>query len=131
MAILVGDKHERHHAILDAAERLLLRSPDRIANMAEVAQEAGLAVLDGPPEELDPTRLVVGVAGTGAGGLDVEDDLDALGFAVEMGQIMEYMPAERQTLLFSATVPLRTRSARVCCRPSKISGGIGSTVLSA
>ncbi len=42
-AILSGDKHERHHSILDAAERLLLRSPDRIANMAEVAQEAGLA----------------------------------------------------------------------------------------
>jgi len=28
---------------------------------------------------------------------------------VEMGQIMEYMPAERQTLLFSATVPLGIR----------------------
>ncbi len=32
-----------------------------------------------------------------------------MGFAVEMGQIMEYMPAERQTLLFSATVPLGIR----------------------
>jgi AcrR family transcriptional regulator len=42
-AIHIGDKHERHHAILNAAERLLLRSPDRNANMAEVAQEAGLA----------------------------------------------------------------------------------------
>jgi AcrR family transcriptional regulator len=42
-AIHVGDKQERHHAILNAAERLLLRSPDRIANMAEVAREAGLA----------------------------------------------------------------------------------------
>jgi AcrR family transcriptional regulator len=42
-AIQAEDKHERHHAILDAAERLLLRSPDRIANMAEVADEAGLA----------------------------------------------------------------------------------------
>lgn len=42
-AIHLGDKHERHHAILNAAERLLLRSPDRIANMAEVAHEAGLA----------------------------------------------------------------------------------------
>lgn len=42
-AIHVGDKHERYHAILNAAERLLLRSPDRIASMAEVAQEAGLA----------------------------------------------------------------------------------------
>ena len=42
-AVHAGDKHERHHAILNAAERLLLHSPDRIANMAEVAQEAGLA----------------------------------------------------------------------------------------
>ena len=39
----VGDKEERRHAILDAAERLLLRAPERIANMAEVAAEAGLA----------------------------------------------------------------------------------------
>jgi AcrR family transcriptional regulator len=42
-AVHVGDKHERGNAILDAAERLLLRSPERIANMAEVAHEAGLA----------------------------------------------------------------------------------------
>ncbi len=38
-----SDKQERHDAILDAAERLLLRSPDRVANVAEVADEAGLA----------------------------------------------------------------------------------------
>ena len=42
-AIQAEAKHERHHAILDAAERLLSRSPDRIANVAEVADEAGLA----------------------------------------------------------------------------------------
>ena len=42
-AIQVGDKEERHHAILDAAERLLLGEPERIANMAEVATEAGVA----------------------------------------------------------------------------------------
>ena len=42
-AIQAEDKHERRHAILDAAERLLLRSPERIVNMAEVADEAGLA----------------------------------------------------------------------------------------
>lgn len=42
-AIQAEDKQERHHAILDAAERLLLRSPDRVANVAEVADEAGLA----------------------------------------------------------------------------------------
>ena len=38
--------------------------------------------------------------------LDEADRMLDMGFAVEMGQIMEYMPAERQTLLFSATVPL-------------------------
>ncbi len=42
-AIQAEDKQERHHAILDAAERLLRRSPERIANVAEVADEAGLA----------------------------------------------------------------------------------------
>jgi AcrR family transcriptional regulator len=42
-AIKAEDKQERRHAILDAAERLLLRSPERIASMAEVADEAGLA----------------------------------------------------------------------------------------
>jgi AcrR family transcriptional regulator len=42
-AIQAEAKQERHHAILDAAERLLSRSQDRMANVAEVADEAGLA----------------------------------------------------------------------------------------
>jgi AcrR family transcriptional regulator len=42
-AVQAEDKEERHHAILDAAARLLMRSPDRVANVAEVADEAGLA----------------------------------------------------------------------------------------
>src|SRR5215468_7621187 len=42
-AIQAEDKQERHHAILDAATRLLLREPDRVANVSEVADEAGLA----------------------------------------------------------------------------------------
>lgn len=42
-AVLAEDKHERQQAILDAAKRLLTRSPERVANMAEVADEAGLA----------------------------------------------------------------------------------------
>jgi AcrR family transcriptional regulator len=42
-AIHAEHKQERHDAILDAAERLLLRSPERVANVAEVADEAGLA----------------------------------------------------------------------------------------
>jgi AcrR family transcriptional regulator len=42
-AVHAGDKEERHHAILDAAERLLLRSTRRGPSMADVADEAGLA----------------------------------------------------------------------------------------
>ena len=42
-AIQAEDKQERQQAILDAAARLLARSPERIANMADVADEAGLA----------------------------------------------------------------------------------------
>ena len=42
-AMQAVDKQERHHAILDAAERLLLRAPDRVPNVADVADEAGLA----------------------------------------------------------------------------------------
>src|SRR5664279_4427217 len=42
-AVQAEAKQERHHAILDAAERLLMRSPERVASVAEVADEAGLA----------------------------------------------------------------------------------------
>jgi AcrR family transcriptional regulator len=42
-AVHAGDKEERHHALLDAAERLLLRSTGRGPSMADVADEAGLA----------------------------------------------------------------------------------------
>lgn len=42
-AIQAEDKQERYNAILDAAQRLLLRSPDRVASVSEVADEAGLA----------------------------------------------------------------------------------------
>jgi AcrR family transcriptional regulator len=42
-AIQAEDKRERHDAILDAAERVLSRSPERVASVAEVADNAGLA----------------------------------------------------------------------------------------
>ena len=42
-AMAVEDKEERRGALLDAAEELFLRHPDRIANVAQVAEAAGLA----------------------------------------------------------------------------------------
>jgi ATP-dependent RNA helicase DeaD len=41
--------------------------------------------------------------------LDEADRMLDMGFAVEMGEIMSFVPAERQTLLFSATIPLGIR----------------------
>ena len=42
-AVADEDKEARRHAILDAAEKLFLRHPDRMASVAEVATAAGLA----------------------------------------------------------------------------------------
>lgn len=42
-AIQAEDKEERNQALLDSAERLMLRSPDRVPSVAEVADDAGLA----------------------------------------------------------------------------------------
>lgn len=42
-AMHAEDKEERRHAILDAAEQLLLTHPQRIVSVDEVAAEAGLA----------------------------------------------------------------------------------------
>ena len=41
--------------------------------------------------------------------LDEADRMLDMGFAVEMGQIMEFVPPTRQTMLFSATVPIGIR----------------------
>jgi AcrR family transcriptional regulator len=42
-AVALQDKEARHHAILDAVEKLFLRHPDRMASVAEVAEAAKLA----------------------------------------------------------------------------------------
>ncbi len=99
-------------ASLDAARRLLATDGERLLDQAIAAVAAararlvavpGLAVLDGPPDEVDPLRLVVGLAGTGADGFVVEDDLLAQGIGLEM--------ADRDTLV--ATVTLADTSESV------------------
>jgi len=42
-ALAVEDKEERKQELLDAVEKLYLRQPDRMPNVAEVADKAGLA----------------------------------------------------------------------------------------
>jgi arginine decarboxylase len=92
-------------ASIDAARRLLATEGERLLGVAIDAVAAararlgavdGLAVLTGPPDEVDPLRLVVGLAGTGADGFVVEDDLLESGFGLEM--------ADRDTLVATVTM---------------------------
>jgi lysine decarboxylase len=92
-------------ASIDAARRLLAldgpRLLDRTVRVVRAARDRlatvdGLRVLDGPADAVDPTRLAVGLAGTGAFGFDVEDDLVAAGFPVEL--------ADRDTVVATVTV---------------------------
>jgi arginine decarboxylase len=78
-------------------ERLLGRTIALVAGArAQLGGIQGLLVLAGSPERVDPTKLVVGLAGTGADGLAVEADLAAAGFPVEM--------ADRDTIVAIVTV---------------------------
>ena len=72
---------------------------------------AGAHVIAGTPGRvLDHLRRgTLDFAGVQYLVLDEADRMLDMGFAVEMGQIMEFVPAERQTMLFSATVPLGIR----------------------
>jgi lysine decarboxylase len=92
-------------ASIDASRALLARDGHAllartIALVAAARQRLraveGLLVLDGPPDRVDPTKLVLGVAGTGAYGMAVEDDLIEAGFPVEM--------ADRDTVVAIVTV---------------------------
>ncbi len=79
------------------------RQIDRIAAGAQVVVGTPGRVLDHLKRRtlvLDAVRCLV---------LDEADRMLDMGFAEEMGQIMQYVPNERQTLLFSATVPLGIR----------------------
>jgi lysine decarboxylase len=78
-------------ASVDAARALLERDGERIlGRLVETVAAArrrlgaidGLRILSGPG--VDPTKLVLGLAGTGADGVAVERDLIAAGMPVEM-----------------------------------------------
>jgi len=90
-------------ASIDASRALLARDGERLcagllANVARarerIARVPGAGVLDGPGVE--PTKLVVLLAGTGAHGAAVEADLLAQGMPVEM--------ADRDTLVPVITI---------------------------
>ncbi len=92
-------------ASIDAARRLLALDGERLLGRtvelvtgarSRLSAVEGLQVLDGPADAVDPTRLVLGLSGTGADGFVVEDDLVRLGFSLEM--------ADRDTLVATVTM---------------------------
>ena len=88
-AIYGGDSMERQLDALKAGVHVVVGTPGRI-----------LDHLRRRTLRFEAVRMLA---------LDEADRMLDMGFAVEMGQIMEYMPGERQTLLFSATIPLGIR----------------------
>ncbi len=92
-------------ASIDAARALLERDGERLLErtieLVAAARERlrtveGLQVADGPAAQLDPNRIVVGLAGTGADGFRVEDDLEQQGFALEL--------ADRDSIVATVTM---------------------------
>ena len=76
-------------------ERLLGGLLDRVAHArAQLREIEGLIVLEGPG--VDPLKLAIALAGTGAHGVEVESDLIAAGVPVEM--------ADRDTIVAVVTV---------------------------
>ena len=88
-AIYGGDSMERQNDLLESGVQLIAGTPGRVLDHLR------RGTLD-----FSGVRFLV---------LDEADRMLDMGFAVEMGQIMEFVPAERQTLLFSATVPIGIR----------------------
>jgi len=88
-AIYGGDSMDRQLEGIRAGAQVIVGTPGRV-----------LDHLRRRTLRFDDVRMLV---------LDEADRMLDMGFAVEMGQIMEYVPAQRQTLLFSATVPLGIR----------------------
>ena len=78
-----------------AGERLLGVVIDAVAEArGRLGQVPGVHVLDGPG--MDPAKLTISIAGTGAHGVEVESDLIAAGVAVEM--------ADRDTIVAVITM---------------------------
>jgi ATP-dependent RNA helicase DeaD len=84
-----GDSMERQLEGLRAGAQVVVGTPGRV-----------LDHLRRRTLRFDEARTLV---------LDEADRMLDMGFAVEMGEIMEFVPASRQTLLFSATIPLGIR----------------------
>jgi ATP-dependent RNA helicase DeaD len=89
VAVYGGDSMDRQLEGIRAGAQVIVGTPGRV-----------LDHLRRKTLKFDRVKLLV---------LDEADRMLDMGFAVEMAEIMEYMSPERQSLLFSATMPLGIR----------------------
>jgi ATP-dependent RNA helicase DeaD len=89
IAVYGGDSMDRQVEGIKGGAQVIAGTPGRV-----------LDHLRRKTLKFDAVRMLV---------LDEADRMLDMGFAVEMSDMMDYMPAERQTLLFSATVPMGIR----------------------
>ena len=89
IAIYGGDSMDRQIAGLEGGAQIVVGTPGRVLDLLKRREL-----------KLDACRTLV---------LDEADKMLDMGFAQEMSEIMAFVPSERQTSLFSATVPLGIR----------------------
>jgi ATP-dependent RNA helicase DeaD len=83
---------------------------DSMAGQIEAIREGAQIIVGTPGRVLDHlNRKTLRLRSVETLVLDEADKMLDMGFAQEMGEIMQYVPEKRQTLLFSATIPLGIR----------------------
>ncbi len=108
--IIGGDSMQKQLSQLKRGARIIVGTPGRINDHLE--------------------RGTMGLSDAGFLVLDETDRMLDMGFGVQLDRIMKYMPKERQTLMFSATMPneIVTISKKYLTNPERISMGATNVI---
>ena len=107
LAAQIGESIRRYSRFLPEPIKLLVVYGGVSINPQMMALGGGADIIVATPGRLLDlvSQNAVSLSAVQAVVLDEADRLLALGFAAELGQIIQRLPAKRQTLLFSATFP--------------------------
>jgi ATP-dependent RNA helicase DeaD len=107
VAIYGGQSYDRQLERLARGARIVVATPGRLIDLLESGRMPGFA-----------PKMVV---------LDEADEMLDMGFLEAIEKIFTFIPAERQTLLFSATMPgpIRTLAERILNNPAWVKMGVG------
>lgn len=107
VAIYGGQSYDRQLERLARGARIVVATPGRLIDLLESGRMPGFA-----------PKMVV---------LDEADEMLDMGFLEAIEKIFTFIPADRQTLLFSATMPppIRALAERILKNPAWVKMGIG------